>query len=120
MKMSEEVKKAIDEYAPASVATADKAGKPNVSAKGSLQVIDDEHLAFADIRSPRTVANLKENPQVAILCLNPSTRRGCRIWGKTEIMSSGDLFDRFTREFAARDMKVNQVIKITVEEAAVF
>jgi hypothetical protein len=66
------------------------------------------------------VANLKENPQVAILCLNPSTRKGCRIWGKTEILKSGDLFDKFTGEFAARDMKVNQVVKITVEEATVF
>ena len=120
MKMSDEVKKAVAECTPGLVATADRAGKPNVSAKGSLRVVDDEHLVFADIRSPRTIANLKENPQVGIMCLNPSTRKGCRIWGKAEIMTSGDLFDRLTQEYAARDMKVNHVIMVTVEEAVAF
>jgi len=120
MKMSEEVKKAVAECTPGLVATADKAGKPNVSAKGSLRVVDDEHLVFADIRSPRTIANLKENPQVGILCLNPSTRKGCRIWGKAEIMTSGDLFDKLSQEYGARDMKVKHVVMVTVEEAAAF
>jgi hypothetical protein len=120
MKISQEVKNAIAEYSPALVATVDKAGKPNVSAKGSLRVIDDEHLLFADIRSPRTIANLKENPQVAIICLNPATRKGCRIWGKAQIMTSGDLFDQLTKEYAARNMKVNHVVKITVDEAVAF
>lgn len=120
MKISQEVKNAIAEYSPALVATVDKAGKPNVSAKGSLRVIDDEHLLFADIRSPRTIANLKENPHVAIICLNPATRKGCRIWGKAQIMTSGDLFDQLTQEYAARNMKVNHVVKITVDDAIAF
>jgi predicted pyridoxine 5'-phosphate oxidase superfamily flavin-nucleotide-binding protein len=120
MKISQEVKNAIAEYSPALVATVDKAGKPNVSAKGSLRVIDDEHLLFADIRSPRTIANLKENPQVAIICLNPATRKGCRIWGKAEVMTSGELFDQLTKEYADRNMKVNHAVKITVDDAIAF
>jgi len=120
MKMSLEVKNAVAECSPAIVATVNKAGKPNVSAKGSFRVIDDEHLLFADIRSPRTIANLKENPQVAAICLNPATRKGCRIWGRAEIMTSGDLFDQLTKEYAERNMKVNHVVKITVDEAIGF
>ena len=120
MKISQEVKNAVAEYSPAMVATVDKTGKPNVSAKGSLRVIDDEHLLFADIRSPRTIVNLKENPQVAVICLNPTTRKGCRIWGRTEITTSGELFDQFSKEYAARNMKVNHVVKIFVEEAISF
>ncbi len=120
MKMSDEVKKAVAECSPGLVATANKAGKPNVSAKGSLQVLDDEHLVFCDTRSPHTIANLKENPQVGIICLNPSTRKGCRIWGKAEIISSGDLFDQFSEAYAARNMKVNHVVKISVEDALAF
>lgn len=120
MKMPEEVKAAIAEGNPKLVATADRAGKPNVSAKGSLRVLDDEHLLFADIRSPRTVANLKENPQVAVFCMNPSTRKGCRIWGRAEVISSGELFDQVGQELAGRNMKVNNVVKIAVEEAFTF
>jgi len=66
MKMSSEVEKAVASYTPALIANADKAGRPNVSAKGSLRVLDDEHLVFADIRSPRTVANLKVNHVIRI------------------------------------------------------
>lgn len=117
MKMSEEVKKAVAECGPALVATASKSGRPNVSAKGSLRVLDDEHLVFADVRSPRTIANIRENPQVGIICLNPATRKGCRIWGKAEVISSGELFDKMTKELATRNMKVNNVVKIAVDEA---
>jgi len=120
MKMSQEVKNAVAKCSPALVATVNKDGKPNVSAKGSLRVIDDEHLLFADIHSPRTITNLKENPQVAVICLNPATRKGCRIWGKAEIMTSGDLFDQMTKEYAGKSMKVNHVVKITVDEALGF
>jgi predicted pyridoxine 5'-phosphate oxidase superfamily flavin-nucleotide-binding protein len=120
MKISEEIKKAIAECSPGIVATAARTGKPNVSAKGSLQVLDDEHLIFADIHSPRTIENLKANPQVAIYCLSPSTRKGCRIWGKADIINSGDLFDKFVKEFSSRKMKVNHMVKIFVEEAETF
>ncbi len=58
-KLSADVKKTIGEIHPALVATAAGSGKPNVSAKGSLRVLDDEHLVFADIDSPRTIANIK-------------------------------------------------------------
>ena len=117
MEMSLEVKKAVAEYSPALVATADKEGKPSVSAKGSLRVIDDEHLVFADIHSPGTINNLKENPEIAVLCLNAATRKGCRIWGKAEVMSSGELFDQLTKEYADRNLKVKHVVKITVDKA---
>ncbi len=120
MKISDEVKKAIAECGPALVATASKSGKPNVSAKGSLRVLDDEHLVFADSKSPRTVANLKENPQISVICLNAKERKGCRIWGKAEIITSGDLFNQWNKEIAARNMKLNHVIKITVDEAVAF
>ena len=120
MKMSEEVKKAVAECSPALVATTSKSGKPNVSAKGSLRVLDDDYLVFADVFSPRTIANLKENPQLAIICLDPATRKGCRIWGRAEVLDSGDLFDQMAAEYAARKMKVNHIVKIAAEEAIAF
>ena len=119
-KLSEEAKKAIGAIRTAFVATASKTGKPNVSAKGSLRVLDDEHVLFSDLNSPRTIANIKENPQVAIICLDTATRKGCRIWGKGEIISSGELFDRFVAEFAARNMKVKHLVKVAVEEVETF
>ena len=115
-KLSEKVKETIAEIRPGIIATASKDGKPNVSAKGSFRVLDDDHVVFADISSPRTIANLKENPQVSVLVVHPKSMKGCRIWGKGEILDSGELFDQMSKEFAELNLKVNHVVKITVEE----
>ncbi len=119
-KISDELKKAISEIKPSLVATANKSGQPNVSPKGSLRVLDDQHLVFADLLSPRTIENLKENPYVSIIALNAATRKGWRVWGKTvDIMTSGELFEKFTKEYADKG-KVNHVVKILVEKGLVF
>ena len=66
-KLTEEAKKIIAEYGPALIATASKEGKPNISPKGSFRILDDEHVIFADITSPRAMVNLKDNPQLTAI-----------------------------------------------------
>jgi len=120
-KLSEEAKKAIGELGPSLVATASKDGKPNVSLKGSFRVLDDEHVMFADIVSPRTTANLRENPQLSAIVFDAATRKGCRIWGKAvEILASGNLFDTISAEYASKGMKVKHVVKVKVDEVITF
>ena len=119
-KLSEEAKKIIGDIRPGLIATASKDGKPNVSAKGTFRVLNDECVAFNDFNSPRTMANLRENPQLSAMVFDPTTRKGCRIWGQAEIMADGDLFDSLSTEFAARDMKLKHVVKVVVEEELTF
>ncbi len=118
-KMTEEVIKAIGEYKPALVATADKNGMPNVSLKGSLRLLDDERVVFVNLRSPRTVKNLQENPFISATAFDPATRKGWRVWGKAEIVTSGALFEKFKKEYAERGT-INHVIIINVDEALAF
>jgi len=119
-KLTEEAKKIISEFGPALIATASKEGKPNVSPKGSFRVQDDDHVVFANIASPRTMANLKENPQLTAIIFDRSTRKGCRLWGKTEVLDSGDLFDSLSKEFAPMNMTVRSVVVVTLDEVATF
>lgn len=119
-KLTEEAQKAIGAIRPSMVATANKSGKPNVSAKGSLRILDDEHVIFADISSPRTIANIRENPQVSVICLNVADRKGCRFWGRAEVINSGELFDKFAAEFISRNMKVKNLVTIYVEDVETF
>jgi predicted pyridoxine 5'-phosphate oxidase superfamily flavin-nucleotide-binding protein len=118
--VNDELKKAISDIQPSFVATADKNGYPNVSPKGSLSVLDDHHIIFADLRSPKTISNLKENPYVAIIGLNMKTRNGWRIWGKmVEIVTLGSIFDDLQSKYAAKG-NVNHVVKVLVEKSVVF
>ena len=119
-KLTEEARKIIGEFGPALIATASKEGKPNVSVKGSFRVLDDEHVVFADIASPRTMANLRENPRLSAIVFDPATRKGCRIWGKAEILESGELFDTISAQAASAGRTVEHLVKVAVEEVATF
>jgi uncharacterized protein len=118
--LSEEAKALIKDTHPGFIATASVSGRPNVSPKGSLRVLDDEHVVFADIHSPNTIANLVENPQVAALVFEPSTRHGCRVWGPAEIISSGELFDQINAELSSRNMQARHIVVVSVDEFMVF
>jgi hypothetical protein len=71
--------------------------------------------------SPRTVANLRENPQLSAIVFSADPRKGCRIWGTVEgILDSGALFKKISDAYAPRGMKVNHVVKVKVEEFVIF
>jgi len=100
------------------VATASKDGVPNVSIKGSLRMIDDGHLVFADINSKKTRANLEENPRVAVMVYDAASRRGFMIRGTTEQFSSGPLYDQTTATIKKAMPQLpppQYVVRITVE-----
>lgn len=91
-KLSPESKRVIAEQRLAFVATVCADGTPNVSPKGTIAVWDDEHLVFADIRSPGTVANISRNPAVELNVVDPFSRKGFRFKGTAEIVRDGELF----------------------------
>src|SRR3954471_21489594 len=102
------------------VATVTPEGKPNLSPKGSLKVLDDEHLAFADIMSPATMRNLRSNPNIEVNMVDPFLRRGYRFKGVCEVHSAGEVFDLVANELwnrEGRQYPVNAVVRIKVEQA---
>jgi predicted pyridoxine 5'-phosphate oxidase superfamily flavin-nucleotide-binding protein len=76
------------------VATVRPEGTPNLSPKGTTIVWDDEHLMFADIASPQTVANLRVHPQVEINVVDPIIRKGYRFRGTATVHEDGPELDR--------------------------
>jgi predicted pyridoxine 5'-phosphate oxidase superfamily flavin-nucleotide-binding protein/SAM-dependent methyltransferase len=75
------------------VATVRADGTPNLSPKGTTLAYDDERLVFADLRSPQTVANLRENAAVEVNVVDVGTRCGYRFRGRGEIVEPGPRFD---------------------------
>jgi predicted pyridoxine 5'-phosphate oxidase superfamily flavin-nucleotide-binding protein len=116
--LTEEVKKIIAEAGPALIATSSMNGKSHVQVKGSFRVVDDGTLVFIDIDSPRTLANLRDNPQLSTLVFEPESGKSCRIWGKAEILTKGELFDSIKAEMAAK-MKVRHIVVMKVGEVEV-
>jgi uncharacterized protein len=101
-KLTADMKRVVTEQRLGFVATVCPDGTPNFSPKGTTAVWDDDHLVFADIRSPGTVANLKKNPAVEVNVVDPFVRKGYRFKGIGEVIVDGELFQEIMRFYRGR------------------
>ena len=115
------MKRLVREQKLGFVATVSPDGTPNLSPKGTVTVWDDDHLVFADIRSPNTVRNLRSNPAVEINVVDPVVRKGYRFKGSGRVLSDGPLFDDilafFEKEFEIARERINAIVLVAVEQA---
>ena len=93
--LTEDMKRVIAEQKLGFVATVGADGAPNLSPKGTMQALDDDHIIFADIRSPNTMANIARNPAMEINFVDPFNRKGYRFKGIARVVTKD------TPEFAA-------------------
>jgi predicted pyridoxine 5'-phosphate oxidase superfamily flavin-nucleotide-binding protein len=105
------------------VATVCPDGTPNLSPKGTTAVWDEDHLVFADLRSPGTVENLRTNANVEINVVDQLVRKGYRFRGTGVVHTHGDLFERGVEFYEARGMvrareRIRGIVIVTVERAA--
>ncbi len=81
------------------VATVGADGQPNVSPKGALKIVDDETLAFADLFSLKTRANLAANPAVAVAIADLESYEGYQFRGRAELLERGPIYDEVAALF---------------------
>jgi predicted pyridoxine 5'-phosphate oxidase superfamily flavin-nucleotide-binding protein len=101
-KLTADMKRVAMEQRLAFVATVCPDGTPNLSPKGTIAVWDDDHLVFADIRSPGTIANINKNPAVEVNVVDPFARKGYRFKGVGEVVVDGALFEEIMRFYQRR------------------
>ena len=99
------------------VATISSDGSPNLSPKGTIAILDDSRLVFANIRSPQTVENLTKNPSIEINVIDPFSRMGYRFRGIANILSDGDDFKKILDYFEKKGIKskISDIITVDVK-----
>ena len=120
--LTEDMKRVIREQRLGYVATVCPDGTPNLSPKGTTTVWDDDHLVFADIRSPRTIANLKQNPSIEINVVDWFTRKGYRFKGIATVIESGSLFDELVSFYGQQGLldaprRIQTIVMAKVQRA---
>ncbi len=117
--LTAEMKRLVEVQRLGYVATVCPDGTPNLSPKGTTAVWDDEHLVFADIHSPGSVANLRQNPTVEVNVVDPIVRKGYRFRGNAEVLSSGSTFDDIVAFYRKRGVSsaIRHVVLVQVERA---
>ncbi len=124
-KLTADMKQVVAEQRLAYVATVCPDGTPNVSPKGTIAVWDDHHLVFADVRSPGTIANLRNNSAVELNVVDPFRRKGYRFKGSGRVIEQGELFQEIMRFYRGRlvdtaqnrELRIQGFVLITVEAA---
>ncbi len=114
--ITNEMRNLIEHQKLGYVATVSPDNTPNLSPKGTLSVWKDDHLIFADIKSPKTMSNLEENPSIEINVVDPISRKGYRFKGISTIISSGPEFDKIISHYVDMGIKstINKVVQIKV------
>jgi uncharacterized protein len=87
--LTEDMKRVVREQGLGFHATVCEDGSPNLSPKGTTRVWDDDHLFFADIRSPQTVANIRRGSLVEVNVVDPFVRKGYRFKGPAVVHDPG-------------------------------
>ncbi len=122
--LTADMKRVVAEQKLGFVATVNADGSPNLSPKGTMQVLDDEHIIFADIRSPGTMANLARHPVLEINFVDPFSRKGYRFKGTARVVGKqtpefAQLAARYQASMLSDRYRAFVVVRVTQAAALV-
>jgi predicted pyridoxine 5'-phosphate oxidase superfamily flavin-nucleotide-binding protein len=120
--LDEDMQRVVREQRLGYVASVCPDGTPNLSPKGTMAVWDAEHLVFAHLHSPQTVANIEAgNSIVEINVVDPIVRKGYRFKGPASVHRHGALYESGVRFFHARNGlerdRIQAIVLVRVELA---
>ncbi len=116
--LNSQMKEAFAQTKPFSVATASKSGIPNVVPMTQVWLEDDETVWVVDNFMVKTLANLKENPNIAIF-LYASEQKACfQVKGTATLYTSGGKFDKMKARMKERNpnLPAKTLVEVKITE----
>jgi predicted pyridoxine 5'-phosphate oxidase superfamily flavin-nucleotide-binding protein len=116
--ITQEIKEFLEQQKLGFVATVSVDGTPNISPKGTIIGWNSEFLAFANIRSPDTVNNLKNNSNIEINVIDPLLRRGYLFKGVARILNDGQIYDEILEFYKNMGIKstIHEIILVNISD----
>ena len=116
--ITEKIGKFVSQQKLGFVATVSPNGTPNLSPKGTISVLDENTLAFANIRSPQTIENLEKNPSIEINIVDPFSRRGYRFKGMAKIISDGKEYNKILLSYKQNGIQttIKSIVMVNVKQ----
>ena len=106
------------------VATINSNGSPSVSPKATFVILNDRTIAFGNIRSPHTLANLRARPEVEVCFIDVVLRKSVRVSGKAVICPKADadpeLLAAFEASWHAYLEHMSHFVSIDIQAAQVI
>ncbi|MGD2170873.1 MAG: pyridoxamine 5'-phosphate oxidase family protein [Gammaproteobacteria bacterium] len=115
----------IRNFSLGSVATVNDDGSPAVSPKATFVVVDDQRIAYGDIRSPGTRQNLLARPAVEVVFCDILARLAVRVRGTAAVVDKdsavgSELRPHFDEYWAPYVDMMREFVLIEVEHASLI
>ncbi len=114
------MKQIICNFNAGAVATVNDDGSPSVSPKATFVIINDRCIAYGNIRSPGTSANLRQRPAVEVSFIDVLARLAVRVKGKGQLVAKNSetgkrLLPLFEALWAPYLGQMAEFVKIDIE-----
>jgi len=120
VKLSDEVKSVFAKVKLFPVATASKKGIPNVAPIAFVQLVSDDTIWIGDNYMVKALANVKENPHVAIYVYDPDVKRCFQLKGAVEVKTSGAEYEKMRATIKTKNEKLPAKSLLIVKIMDVF
>jgi hypothetical protein len=104
-KLTDEMKAVFGKNKIFPVATASRSGVPNVAPIAFVQIVSDDTIWLGDNYMVKTLANVKENPWMAIEFWDPDSKKCFQVKGKVEVKTSGAEYEKVKGMIKAKSDK---------------
>jgi len=101
-KLTTDMKEVFAKNKPYAIATASKNGIPNVAPIATVQIVADDTIWIGDNYMVKTLANVKENPHMALYVWDPEKKRCFQIKGTVTVTTSGPDYEKIKAQIKAK------------------
>ncbi|HUN21733.1 MAG TPA: pyridoxamine 5'-phosphate oxidase family protein [Anaerolineales bacterium] len=122
MLLNPEIQSSIKKCVLCWLATASADGQPNVSPKEVFCTEGDSHLLIANIASPNSLRNIRQNPLVCVSLVDIFVQKGWKLYGSAEIIENVhpnfESWHAPLYTIAGPDFPILSVLRVTVTRTA--
>lgn len=119
MELNKEIKASIEKSVLCWLATSSAQNVPNVSPKEIFNHYGTDQIIIANIASPQTVRNIKENENVCVSFIDILVQKGFQLKGKAKIIGKTDAgffeMKKILTKMTGGNFPFATITKITVE-----
>ena len=120
MKLNTEIREYINKSVLCWLATASIDNIPNVSPKEIFNHYGADKIIVANIASPQTVRNIKQNENVCVSFIDVLVQKGIQVKGKAKIIEKGDSqfseMEKILIKMTGGDFPFATITEVTVEQ----
>ena len=101
--INDEMRAVFEKIKVFSVGTAAEDGTPNVAPIATVQFQGDDEVWLGDNYMKKTLANVRENPRMAIYAWDPDTKRCYQLKGRVEVRTEGAEYEEMKAKMKAKN-----------------